>query len=357
MQRRQFLFGGAGAVAAGAVGFYALGNDTAEPIDAGDEPTTDRPRTATAAVTRGDLSTEREFRASVTFGDSWILAIGGQGIVTSSHNAGVTVEPGDELVRLDERPVFLALGTMPLYRTLQKVDTRQRDENNKRLKLLEGPDVTQLQQFLMDAGHDADGKMELDGILGSSTEKAIKAWQEAVGLSPNGRVDSAQLVFAAEPVRIAKELRVGSSFDALEVTGADAKVLVDTSNRDRSAISPGTAVTIVLADGSRVDGQSTKQEQATGADGSAVWRTTITSEATLPDEVSTATVEVVDIATTDAVLVPASALLALAEGGFAVELVEGATTRLVRVDVSDVLNGRAAVTGAVEPGDTVVVPS
>ncbi|MEM9467498.1 MAG: peptidoglycan-binding domain-containing protein [Actinomycetota bacterium] len=356
MHRRQFLVGGAGAVAAGAIGVYALAADGSA-TDAPADPPTPVPRTATAPVTRGDLADEREFRASVSFGEPWPLGIDRTGTVTAAVAAGAIIEHGDELVRIDERAVFLAEGEMPMYRTLERVDTRQRDENNRRLTLLEGPDVIQLQTFLASAGHDADGRLEIDGVFGSSTEKAAKAWQDANGLSPTGRVDSGQLVFTAEPVRIASTIRTGAGFQSLEVTRADALILVDTSNRDRGAISPGTAVTIVLPDGGRVAGEASKQEQATNGEGAAVWRTTIRSEAILPSEVGTATIEVVDVAVEGAVLVPASALLALAEGGFAVEKTTDAGPRLTRVDVVDVLDGMAAVTGDIAPGDTVVVPT
>ena len=357
MHRRQFLFGGAGAVAAGAAGVYALtaagsASDTPSPDTSAPAVTT-----STATVTFGDLASEREFRATVSFGDPWTLGIDRTGTVTAPVAAGTIIEHGDELVRIDERPVFLVEGTMPMYRTLERVDTRQRDENNKRLTLLEGADVAQLQTFLLGAGHDDGGKLEADSVFGSSTEKAVKAWQKASGLAETGRVSSGHIVFSPEPLRVSTAIRTGSSFQSLDVTRARALILVDTNNRDRGAISPGTAVTIVLPDGERVDGEATKQEQATGGDGSAVWRTTVDSPAILASEVGTATVEVIDVSVEDGVLIPASALLALAEGGFAVEKVSGTGTELTRVEVIDVLDGQAAVTGDVEPGDEVVVPT
>ena len=355
MHRRTFLVSSVSVLAAGAAGAYVVAAD-AEPEPAGTTPNPTSGR-ATATVTTGDLASTREFRASITFGDPWSLAIAADGVVTASHAAGTVVRPGESLVRVNERPVVLAAGTMPLYRTLEKIDTRRRDENNQRLRLLEGPDVRQLQQLLADTGHDADGALELDGVFGSSTEKAVKAWQETVGLSATGRVDSGQLVFAVDAVRVATELRVGSQFAALDVTRAEATVQVDTNNRDRSAISPDTPVQIVVPGAERIGGSATKQEQTVGADGSPIWRTTITPDADLPDGLTSATIEVVDVAAADATLVPASALLALAEGGFAVELVDGDTTRLIRVELIDVLDGRAAVRGDVSPGDTVVVPT
>ena len=338
---------------AGAAGIYGVRPEAGGPASA----TTTAPWTpAAAAVTRGDLATVREFRATISFGDPWTLESSAQGIVTASLPRGAVVDDGDEVVRVDDRPLILAIGTMPMYRTLEKVDTRFRDENNRRRTLLEGDDVVQLQTHLLAAGFDADGALTVDGVFGRRTEQAVEAWQEARGLALSGRVDSSQLVFSPEPLRIATELRVGAPLQAIEVTRPEASVLVDTSSRDRSALTPGTVVAVVLPSDGRSTGRVEKQEQTTGADGSPVWRTTITVTDTLPD-VSTATVEAREVLAADAILVPASALLALAEGGFAVERLDDGGSTLVGVEVVEVLDGLAAVTGDLNAGDSVVVPT
>ena len=353
MNRRAFLVAGAGVVAAGAVGTYGVRADSGMPASA---TNTASWTPAVATVTRGDLAAVRDFRATISFGDPWPLESAVHGIVTASLPRGAVLGDGDEVVRVDDRPLILAIGTMPMYRTLEKVDTRIRDENNRRRSLLEGDDVLQLQRHLLAAGFDANGSLTADGVFGRRTEEAVEAWQTALGLSVTGRVDSSQLVFSSEPLRIARELRVGSPFQGIEVTRPEATVLVDTSSRDRSALSPGTSLVVVLASDERLAGRAEGQEQTTGADGGAVWRTTITTTEALPD-VSTATVEVREGLAADAILVPASALLALAEGGFAVERRDAAGSTLIGVEVTDVLDGLAAVTGDLDTGDSVVVPT
>ena len=57
----------------------------------------------------------------------------------------------------------------------------------------------------------------------------------------------------------------------------------------------------------------------------------------------------------DVLIVPVAALLAPAEGGYAVEIVDGSSTHLVAVDVGAILDGRAEIDGDVAEGDTVVV--
>src|SRR6266478_1761939 len=48
-----------------------------------------------------------------------------------------------------------------------------------------GPEVTALQQRLQDLGFDPNG---IDGIFGPGTESAVKAFQQAKGLSVDGIV-------------------------------------------------------------------------------------------------------------------------------------------------------------------------
>ena len=71
------------------------------------------------------------------------------------------------------------------------------------------------------------------------------------------------------------------------------------------------------------------------------------------------TVQVVSTAAENVVAVPVEALLVLAEGGFAVELVDddgASTSHLVSVELGASADGWIQVTGDVAEGDTVVVP-
>ncbi len=61
-------------------------------------------------------------------------------------------------------------------------------------------------------------------------------------------------------------------------------------------------------------------------------------------------------AVNDVVAVPVEALLALAEGGYAVEVQDGNGTRLIAVEAGFYADGLIEVTGDVAPGDMVVVP-
>jgi membrane fusion protein, multidrug efflux system len=64
------------------------------------------------------------------------------------------------------------------------------------------------------------------------------------------------------------------------------------------------------------------------------------------------------VARTHVLTVPVAALLALAEGGYGVQVVEGATTRIVAVETGLFAGGRVEVSGAgISEGMTVGMPS
>jgi peptidoglycan hydrolase-like protein with peptidoglycan-binding domain len=324
-----------------AVGWWGRAPDP-EPASAADT-TTGTSTLSTVEVVRGDLTSEQDFAGAVTFGDSWTLPLQLTGVVTANQPVGSVVEFGEELVRVNDQPAFLGQGAIPMYRRLALSHPH-----------LSGDDVQQLQNFLIDAGFDADGRLEPDGEFGALTKSAVKAWQGAVGLPETGVVDGSQLLFSPIPLRIQATPRVGTTFDAIEVTAAKATVTVDIDASRRTQLPVDGLVTVELADGSTREGTVTGQDRVVKADGSTGWRATI--DAGLSGDDGTVLVHSVVVEANDVLIVPTSALLAVAEGGFAVEVDDDVNTRLVRVEVGKVVDARAEITGAVQPGDEVVVP-
>lgn len=310
-----------------------------------EQPTAEQVQ-ATAEIRRGDLTREEEFDASVGYGDSWTVAGAVSGIVTSHPPAGAVIQPGEELVRVDDRPIILVDGAMPLYRELA-VTTG---------KPLTGADVQQLQAYLIGTGHTADGRLQLDGQFGPVTRQAVKDWQEAVGLPVTGKVDATQMVFSPEPLRIDQSVRVGAEHAGVTVTSATPVVTADTANRDRETLDEGTTVMVEFAADQHVEGTVTDQQPIRRDDGSAITRSTIAVTGSVPGGVDSATVHTSETVATDELLVPVSALVALAEGGYAVEGVEETATRLVRVELGEVVDAAAAVSGQLSEGQRVVVP-
>jgi hypothetical protein len=122
----------------------------------------------------------------------------------------------------------------------------------------------------------------------------------------------------------------------------------------------GDAVKIELPDDSRVDGTvATIGRVATVAqEGSSATIAASVSLAAPVESLDAAPVDVVVTTqkATGVLVVPIRALVALAEGGYAVEKVSGASTQLVAVEPGEFGDGIVAVTGeGLAEGDTVVV--
>jgi peptidoglycan hydrolase-like protein with peptidoglycan-binding domain len=298
----------------------------------------------TVAIERGDLTSTSEFTGELGFGDAVPVPITAEGIVTGARPLGTVVEFGESLIEIDDRRVFLVEGDVPMFRDLELTSPR-----------ISGADVAQLQRFLASQGFDRDGALEVDGVFDSDTRRAVLDWQEATWQPETGRLTRSDMVFSPEPLRASNEQRVGSVFEGLEVTNWEPTVTVDVANRDRDLLAVGTRVTIEFGDGTTVAGTVSEQISVPQDDGSTIARSTIEPDGDVPGETGQVTIAVDATLASDVMIVPVGALLALAEGGFAVEVVEGATTRLVGVELGEILDGEAEITGDLAIGDTVVV--
>ena len=254
------------------------------------------------------------------------------------------VEFGQSLIEVDNRRVFLVEGDVPMFRDLELASPR-----------IEGGDVAQLQRFLISQGFDRDGTLEVDGVYDSVTRRAVLDWQEATWQPETGRITLADMVFHPTPLRVADEQRIGGVFEKLEVTNWEPAVTVEVANRDRQLLTVGTPVTIEFGDGTTVAGSVSEQVSVPQDDGSTMARSTIEPEGAVPGEPGQVTIAVDATLASDVMIVPVGALLALAEGGYAVEVVDGTQRALVGVELGEILDGQVEIAGAVEVGDTVLV--
>ena len=299
----------------------------------------------TVAVERGDLTSTSEFTGELGFGDAWPLSLTIDGIVTGARPLGAVVGFGESLIEVDNRRVFLVEGDVPMFRDLELTSPR-----------VGGEDVAQLQRFLISQGFDRDGTLEADGVFDSDTRRAVIDWQEATWQLKTGRVTRADMVFNPEPLRVAGEPRIGSVFEQLEVTAWEPTVTVDVANRDKQLLSVGTPVTLEFADGTEVDASVSEQISVPQDDGTTQARSTIEPHGEVPGESGQVTIAVDVTLASGVMIVPVGALLALAEGGYAVEVLDAAgSTHLVGVDVGEILDGKAEISGGVEVGDSVLV--
>lgn len=342
--RRAWLIAGAlGVVAAAgtvaAVGFDRPGGAPAQPA-----PTP----AATAEVTRGDLVDYVTLNAAVGHGEARPLTVKATGTFTWLPAAGATVRRGQPVARVDEHPVVLLYGAVPAYRTLT-VGTK-------------GGDVAQFERNLVALGYSG---FTADEEFTASTAQIVRQWQRDLGVAETGTVEATAVVYATGAVRVAAQLvRAGAAApaDALSVTGTAKVVLATADEADAGWAEPGVAVAVVLPDGTSVPGKiadaaAPAAEGEAGAAPRVRIAVTVADQKALAGAASGLTVRYAARTRKDALSVPVSALLALAEGGYGLELVEGGATRIVAVQAGMFADGRVEVSGpGIEAGAVVRMP-
>lgn len=349
MRRRRIAAGVAltALVAAAAVGVvWKIRESQAATADAA----ADTPQLKFTAVVTRDIARATSLDGTVGHGTPIPLAIAGSGTLTELPAVGSTIASGQRLAEVDGRPVVLLTGTRPVWRELAAgVD--------------DGEDVRQLEQALSDLGF-GSSSLDVDDEWTSATTSAVKLFQKWMGMEVDGRLALGEVVFAPSDVRIDSvggHLGDEASAAAIEVTGDQQLVLAKASPADSDLVAAGTRVEIELPSGRTVPGTVFAVGAPTSDDSGTSLPVTVVADSPL-DAVDGlgVDVEITDVAVADATAVPAASLLALAEGGYAVELQDATTTtgtRLVGVEVGAFDDdGWVQITGEVHPGDQVVVP-
>jgi len=229
-----------------------------------------------------------------------------------------------------------------------------------------GVDVAQLEASLVALGYGED--VVVDETFTSETRAAVLAWQDEVGADVDGIVDLGEIYFSAGPLRISDQLAsigatVGNGSPVLGVTAADIVVKVDLPADDQGLVSVGDRVTVVLPSNAEV--AATVDSVATVASfdqqGNAVFEVVISLDdpaAAAGLDEAPVDVDVVSDSVSDVVAVPVSALIALSEGGYAVEVQQSDLSRvLVAVEPGFYADGLVEVAATqLQPGMMVVVP-
>jgi peptidoglycan hydrolase-like protein with peptidoglycan-binding domain len=345
---------------AGAGGYVLLDNRSPS-----SEATAVKPVT-TAAVSRTSLVDTEQDDGSLGYDDPHTLRSGVRGVLTALPDEGATVGRGQTLYRVDDKPVTLLYGTLPLYRTLAAgVD--------------DGPDVTQLERNLDALGY-GDG-LTVDDHYSAATTDAVKAWQADRGLAETGRVDATQAVFAGHAVRVGEhKASVGDRLNAgapVTTTSSTTRVATVDLAADSAGIAHvGDKVDIELPSGRTVKGTITEVGKVAKAgstsggsgsssgSGSSTATITVTIRVDQPKQTgdldqTPVKVDFVKQRKRRVLAVPVTALVALAEGGYAVEASDPTTkaTRLVKVTTGMFAGGQVEVRGAgLKEGQRVVVP-
>jgi hypothetical protein len=347
--RGWLLAAGAAVVAAGAgvAGVTALGGDDPPPAeeDTG-EPAAEQ---TTVEVVRRDLARVEELDGTVGHGDSTPLVLSADGTLTALPAPGDVIEPGDVVAEVDGLPIIALAGAFPLWRTLGP-------------GVEDGKDVLQVEYVLASLGYAQEYDVTVDDDWTSATTDAVEAFQQDHGQDDDGEIEVGELVFLDGPFQVAEVTGVlgqPASEAGITVTSTEQSVHVDLDTADADLLSVGDRVAVELPTGREVSGKVTDIGAAQTDDtGAATLPVTVTLD-DAPRLADGTPVDVnVEIAAAENVLaVPAEALLALAEGGYAVEVADSSgATQLVGVTVGVFADGMVEIEGDIKAGAEVVVP-
>jgi hypothetical protein len=319
------------------------------------------PAPATAAVTRQALSAIMPVTATLGYAGSYLVRGQGGGTLTWLPPAGQVIRQGQSLYRTgDGAPVVLLYGSVPDWRPLAEG--------------VAGQDVSQLNHDLVALG-DAD-RPDVSALgwdyFSWATAAGVEKLQAHLGVSvPPGWLPLGSVVFEPQALRVS------------QVTGslggpADGPVLAATSDRhvvtvpldasQQSEVKAGDPVTVTLPDGMTTPGAVSSVGTVAAGSGSGtnatttipVYVTLVRPSAAGPLDQAPVTVTITTATARNALVVPVTALLAQAPNRYDVEVAGPGNTRHwvpVTPGIFDDTDGLVQVTGALTPGQRVVVPA
>jgi len=314
---------------------------------------------ATAQVTRATLTQTELVSGTLGYGTPTTLSVptgsgagpgggSGSGTITWLPDPGSVLTRGQPVYKVDDKPVPLIYGTLPLYRTLSAG--------------LVGADIRELEQNLAALGYTG---FTVDDKYTAATATAVKKWQSDLGLNKTGTVDPTQVAVASAAFRVVSlkaSLGRAASGDVLTYASTVRVVTVALDVALQDLVKVGNAVTVTLPNGNLVNG--TVQTVGTAATSDAKGVTTIDVVVALADQKALGTLDNAPVSVTlvsgqakDVLTVPVDALVALAEGGYGVQVVTGSNTSYVPVKTGMFANGRVEISGdGLAAGTLVGVP-
>jgi multidrug efflux pump subunit AcrA (membrane-fusion protein) len=330
-------------------------------LTAGDEATgadTSGEETTTVTIERRDLVERESLDGTLGFADTRTLTATGRGTLTRLPAEGSTVKRGEPLYELDGKRVFLFYGARPLWRPLS-------DESS------DGSDVRQLEQNLVALGYDPGGDVEVDGTFDWATRAAVERWEAERGATENGVVDMDELVFLPGPRRVGEHRTalgapVQPGAEVMETSSLRRVVTVQLDVSQQSLAAVGDAVEVELPDRRTVTGrvadvgkvaQATETQEGQESEPYVELTVSLASAGGSLDQ-APVDVQIAKETKPDVLTVPVSALLAVAGGGYALDVVgEDGSRKLVPVETGLFADGYVEVEGrGLRAGTKVVVP-
>lgn len=318
--------------------------------------------TSLATVTRRTLSSRNTLNGTLGYAGSYSVVNHARGTLTWLPGVGRVVRQGQVLYRVNGAPVVLLYGKSPAYRDLAR---------GAKASDVTGNDVRELNHALsaLGYGYDIDLDPSSDEFT-SATAIAVKRLQDDLGLNETGKLTLGQVVFLPTAARItAVPTTLGATAmdggTVLTATSTKRQVVVHLDTTEQSEVKVGDKVTITLPNNHTTPGRVTSvgKVAASSKTGSTVTVRIAPTHPGATGSLDKASVQatITTVTAKDALVVPVEALLALAGGGYAVELVPptGAHKLIpVILGAFDDDAGLVQITGSgLRTGQHVVVPA
>jgi hypothetical protein len=322
--------------------------------------------TSLATVARRTLSQTTQFNGRLGYAGSYTVLAQTHGTVTALPKAGQVIEQGHVLYRVDGVPVVLLYGATPAYRSLAEGASAAD---------VTGADVAQLNHDLVALRY-----MSISAVdwawneFSWATTSAVEKLQKHLGVEQTGQLELGHVVFlptAARITSVTAQLGGPAGGPVLQASSTTRTVSVALSPDLTSEVKAGDPVTVTLPDGRSTPGTvasvgtvATVSSNNSG-EGDTGPTVPVHIRLTHPGAAGRLDQALVQVAITDRTVrhvlaVPVYALVALAGGGYAVEVVNsGGAHQLVRVTLGlfDDAAGLVQVSGSgLAAGQRVVVP-
>lgn len=318
-----------------------------------------KPESAAASVVRTDLRRVEAFPAVLRYTAPRTIMTGMGGTVTWMPEEGAELGRGDAIFEVDGQPVFLFYGERPMWRPLALGADGS---------VMSGPDVEQLEANLAALGYASSDSSPPDRIFDRGAARLVREWRAEAGLEACGCVEQGRIVYAEDRIRVDRRLVEPGAVAApgdpvIAASGTGQEVYLELPADRRRSIEEGQAVTVELPDGAGAGGSvlsigAVRFDPEDRRRGGFAEVSILLDDPRRGEEFGGHSVEV-EITTDEAagvLAVPIKALLALAEGGYAVEVQRGGESVLTAVETGLYAGGLVEVEGDLAAGDLVAAP-
>jgi peptidoglycan hydrolase-like protein with peptidoglycan-binding domain len=334
------------AVAAVVAASVGLGGNASPPPSS-----TGGPSLGTAVVTRTTLRQTQQVNGTLGYGTPVRISAHTNGTVTALPALGSVISRGQQVYQVDNLAVSLFYGDHPFYRPLSSGDS--------------GDDVRELEQNLASLGYTG---FTVDTKYTASTASAVGEWQKDHGRTQTGTFDPGDVVLAPGAIRVATvNVQPGdpASGEILSYSGTSRSVSIALDVALQNLAAKGSTATVTLPNGTSVHGTVASVGSVATAGRTATDPATIEVTVTLADESKLGTLDQAPVSVTlvaatveNVLTVPVAALVALPDGGTGVQVLDGASSRYVKVRLGMFANGQVEISGdGITEGTTVTVAS